>query len=151
MGAVEKWQWPKTSSINISRGLMGGHDGTRELPAEPGSQSRHEWRRDGDSAVLRYQLVLLLQCTLDKQKKPWHPAKTNNIMTIRVSRLSLHRPVAEPTAPLHYYCKGSLSSRNSSANVKGRENKISDYIKYGSFHLCIVGDTFVNANTHTVK
>lgn len=94
----------------------GEYDKMRHFPiAEKSQQNQRGWAKSDswmkkvDFCFNRTSWFLLWQCTLEKQKKPWHPAKTNDNMTIWVTRLSLHQPVAEWTAPYIIIAKGSLS------------------------------------------
>lgn len=77
----------------------------QKLPTGPAGMRREARKTSQASVWLRYQLVLLLQCTLDKQKKPWHPAKIN-IMTEWVTR-----EAAWSGRAARFYCKGLLPAQ----------------------------------------
>lgn len=79
----------------------------------------HEWRR---VIVFIVPVGFIMTMHTWKAKKPWHPAKTNNIMTIRVTRFSLHPPVTEWTAPYIIIAKGhfqlKLISKHKDIKIK---------------------------------
>lgn len=75
-------------------------------PKKSGRDQKQNRRGDTGTRsfiLLSYQLVLLWQCTLEKQRKALAEKPT---ISRRVTRFRLHRPVAEWTAPYIIIAKG---------------------------------------------
>lgn len=145
--------------VTVIKNLIHKHQSEREnvtgwdtFPTKPvrmSSNQIHEWRF---FICNRTSLVLLWQCTLEKQKKQ---KKKNlgilqkNIMTKWATRFLTCVESSGHRAPYVIIAKGHVQLRNSLANLKGHENKICDYIKYRSVHLCIVGRYIFDMQTNT--
>lgn len=84
-----------------------------------------------------------------KSKKKNLGILQKNIMTKWATRFLTCVESSGHRAPYVIIAKGHVQLRNSLANLKGHENKICDYIKYRSVHLCIVGRYIFDMQTNT--